>query len=187
MRNQHLIVTGIPASGKSTVGRALAEALGFEILDKDDILEDLFNERGIGDLGWRTMLSRAADEILRERSSRAESSVIVSWWRHPASTLASGTPIEWLSELRGELIEVHCVCDPAVAAERFKSRTRHSGHLDQFKSHADLLPTFEQQAAMGPLGVGRLVEVYTGGPVDVARLLARINPTLSAPRNSSEL
>ena len=41
----HLLVTGIPASGKSTIARALAEKLGLEIWDKDDILEDLFNKR----------------------------------------------------------------------------------------------------------------------------------------------
>src|SRR5262245_54424003 len=161
MQHQHLILTGIPASGKSTIAQALSEELGLEMWDKDEILEDLFNKEGIGDVRWRTLLSRVADEILKERARQSESSVIVSWWRHPASTLASGTPIEWLSELRGNLIEVNCICDPAIAVERFKSRIRHSGHLDQFKANADLLPTFQQQAALGPLGIGQLVRVNT--------------------------
>ena len=171
---QHLIVTGIPASGKSTIARALAEALGFRMLDKDDILEELFNERGVGDAHWRTALSRAADEILRERAGRSESSVIVSWWRHPNSSVESGTPTEWLSELPGDLIEVSCICDPAIAAERFVSRKRHHGHLDQNKSSAGLLASFQQQAALGPLGLGRLVKVNTEGNVDLADVLAEI-------------
>lgn len=155
------------------------------MLDKDEILEELFNEKGVGDLSWRTILSRTADEILRERASRAASAVIVSWWRHPASTLASGTPIEWLSQLKGDLIEIHCVCDPAVAAERFKSRIRHSGHLDQFKSPSDLLTTFQQQAALGPLGLGRLVEVNTEGSVNLPDLITRINSlTTTIPKRS---
>ena len=120
----HLIVTGIPASGKSTIARALAEKLGLEIWDKDDILEDLFNKKGVGDSQWRTLLSRTADEILQARVRQSESSVIVSWWRHPASAVQSRTPIDWLSELRSKLIEVNYICDPAVAVERFKSRTR---------------------------------------------------------------
>jgi shikimate kinase len=68
MRNQHLIFTGIPASGKSTLARALSEALALEMWDKDEILEDLFNQKGVGDAHWRTILSRTADEILRERA-----------------------------------------------------------------------------------------------------------------------
>jgi len=31
------------------------------------MLEDLFNKKGIGDVHWRTIFSRAADEILREK------------------------------------------------------------------------------------------------------------------------
>lgn len=178
MRHHHLILTGIPASGKSTVARALSEALGLDMLDKDEILEDLFNEKGIGDAHWRTTLSRAADEILRQRASRSKSSIIVSWWRHPASIVASGTPIEWLSELEGVRIEINCICDPAIAVKRFQSRIRHSGHLDQLKSHADLLPTFQQHAALGPLGIGRLIEVNTEGVTEIADVKAKINSLL---------
>ena len=145
------------------------------MFDKDEILEDLFNERGVGDVRWRSELSRAADEILCERASRAGSAVIVSWWRHPRSTVVSGTPIEWLTDLPGTLIEVRCICDPAIAAERFKSRIRHRGHLDQFKSHSDLLPSFQQQAELGPLGVGALVEVNTERPVNLPDLVASID------------
>ena len=179
MRHHHLIVTGIPASGKSTIARALSEALGLEMFDKDEILEDLFNEKGIGDKHWRTTLSRAADEVLRQRARQSENSIIVSWWRHPASIVASGTPTEWLSELQGVLIEIYCICDPAIAVQRFQSRIRHSGHLDQLKSHADLLPQFQQHAALGPLGIGRLVEVNTEGVTKIADVIARINSSLN--------
>jgi len=175
MRHQQLILTGIPASGKSTLARALSKKLGLKMLDKDEILEDLFNEKGIGDVHWRTILSRTADEILRNRASRSESSIIVSWWRHPGSTIVSGTPIEWLSDLPGVLIEINCICDPAIAVKRFQSRTRHRGHLDQFKSSADLLAKCQQQAALGPLGIGRLVEVNTEATVELADVLSSIN------------
>ena len=151
--------------------------------DKDEILEDLFNERGIGDVEWRSTLSRDADEILKEQVCQSDGSVVVSWWRHPASLLASGTPIEWVSELKGTLIEVNCVCDPAIAVERFKSRTRHSGHLDQLKANADLLPTFQQQAALGPLGVGQLVRVNTEGHVKLEDVLSEIDSLGSRTSN----
>lgn len=145
------------------------------MLDKDDILDDLFNKQGIGDATWRTTLSRAADEILREQALQSDGSVIVSWWRHPASSSASGTPIEWLSELQGGLIEVYCSCDPAVASARFTSRTRHAGHLDRLKSSTDVRKQFEEHAALGPLGLGPLVEVNTDKDVDLADVLSQLN------------
>jgi adenylate kinase family enzyme len=174
MRHQHLIVSGIPASGKSTIARALSDELGLQMFDKDEILEDLFDKTGIGDGRWRTILSRTADEILRDRASRSESSIIVSWWRHPNSITVSGTPIEWLSDLPGVLIEINCICDPAIAVKRFQSRTRHRGHLDQFKSSADLLAAFQQQAALGPLGIGRLIKVNTEATVELTDVLSSI-------------
>jgi len=116
---QNIIVSGIPASGKSTVGRAVAAALGLAILDKDDFLEALFNHEGIGDAEWRTRLSRAAHEILREEALRSDGAVITSWWHHPSSQLDSGTPIEWLSSLPGIVIELHCILQSAGCGQAF--------------------------------------------------------------------
>ena len=172
---RYVIVTGIPASGKSTVGQAVAAALGLPMLDKDEILEGLFHRRGVGDAAWRTELSRAADEGLRESSLRSGGAVISSWWRHPASVVESGTPVEWLASLPGIAVEVHCVCSPQVAAERFLARRRHEGHLDHSKTHAELLASFQQQAALGPLGLSRVVKVDTEQPLDLQMLLTEID------------
>jgi hypothetical protein len=172
---RYIIVTGIPASGKSTVGQAVASALGLEMLDKDEILEAMFKSRGVGNAQWRTQLSRAADEALQESALRTDNAVVASWWRHPASRVDTGTPVEWLSSLPGVVVELYCVCSPQVAAERFVSRRRHEGHLDHLKTHAELLASFQQQAALGPLGVGRIVKVDTEGDVERRTLLAQID------------
>jgi len=181
MRRQ-IIISGIPASGKSTVGRAVAAALGLVMLDKDDFLEALFNSQGIGDAKWRTRLSRDADEILKAKALCSDGAVITSWWRHPSSSANTGTPIEWLSLLPGAAVEVHCVCSPHVAANRFLSRKRHEGHLDHLKMQADLVPSFAEQAALGPLGIARVVRVDTDQPVDMSAVLAQINFALELAR-----
>jgi RimJ/RimL family protein N-acetyltransferase len=153
----------------------MAAALGLPMLDKDEILEAMFNSQGVGNAEWRTRLSRAADEILQEKSARADGAVITSWWRHPASRVDSGTPVEWLLSLAGVAVEVHCVCDPHIATERFLTRRRHEGHLDKFKTHAKLLVSFQEQAALGPLGFARLVKVNTEQSIELETLLAQID------------
>src|SRR5438105_13412545 len=95
----YIIVSGVPASGKSTIGRCVAEALGLEMLDKDQILEAMFDDEGVGDGEWRTRLSRAADDVLKEKAFQSNGAVITSWWRYPASDLDSGTSVEWIASL----------------------------------------------------------------------------------------
>ena len=43
-----VVVSGLPASGKTTLARRLASVLELPLIDKDDILDRLFAERGIG-------------------------------------------------------------------------------------------------------------------------------------------
>lgn len=160
---RYVIVSGLPGSGKSTLARRLAPALGLPLLDKDDILEALFDSLGIGDADWRKRLSRSADEVLRRLATQMEGAILATWWRHPKAGGESGTPIEWLPSLPGKRVEVHCVCDPRVAAERFLGRTRHGGHLDSTKNSEGLVAGFERLAALGPLGVGTVVRASTDG------------------------
>jgi len=158
-----VIVSGLPGSGKSTLARRLAPALGLPLLDKDDVLEALFDSLGIGDAAWRTRLSRSADEVLRRLATQMEGAVLASWWRHPKAEGESGTPIEWLSSLPAKRVEVYCACEPRIAAERFLGRTRHAGHLDGTKDREGLAAEFERLATLGPLGLGMVVRASTDG------------------------
>ena len=55
MRDYCIAVTGLPGSGKSTVGRTVARSLDCAYLDKDDFLEQLFDQRGTGDIWTLTV------------------------------------------------------------------------------------------------------------------------------------
>jgi hypothetical protein len=52
-----IVVSGAPGSGKTAVGVAPAAALDLLLLDKDDILEALFDAFGDADVGARQRLS----------------------------------------------------------------------------------------------------------------------------------
>lgn len=180
---RYVVVSGLPASGKSTLGAALASALDLPLLDKDQILEALFESLGVGEARWRTKLSRAADLVLERLASQSRGAVIVSWWAHPQSPSNSGTSTTWLQALPGELIELHCRCSAKVAVERFFARTRHVGHLDSEKSEMHELAKFEQIEALGPLGLGRVVEVNTEQSVELDGLLLKLATPLGDARD----
>jgi hypothetical protein len=177
----YVIVTGIPASGKSTVGRTLAQALELPLLDKDEFLESIFRRAGVGNEEWRRKLSREADCELRRQAERSSGAVLCSWWKHPRSEVESGTPSEWLSSLQGRLIEVHCRCSAATAARRYASRTRHPGHLDGFRSEEELRASFTVQASFGPLGIGSLVEIDSENAMDLQAVADAVIQALAEP------
>jgi len=164
----------MPASGKSTLGRALGAALDVPYLDKDEILERLFESRGVGDMAWRQELSRASDKELMGLVQASDGVVVSSLWRSPGTSAASGTPVEWLAQLNRPVVEVFCSCDAETAASRFKSRMRHPGHLDASRSVEHLLDQFHRLAEAGPLRVGELIVVDTRTEPNIEDIAKRI-------------
>lgn len=168
---KYIFISGIPASGKTTLGDKLSKALGFPFLDKDIILEALYDSLGIGDANWRETLSRSADIIFKRLVSNQEKVVFTSWWKHPKSQDNSGTNPDWITQLNGEIIEVYCYCDPEEAARRFLSRKRHEGHLDNTRGKNSIIPKFELYSQFGPLSVGKTIEIDTTSEIDLEQII----------------
>ena len=191
MEKCFVVVSGLPGSGKSTLAKRLALALGLQYLDKDTILERLFESKGVGDIEWRCALSRESDLILQIEATTSHGAVLVSHWRLPGMPLNSGTPTNWLSKLSDKVVNVHCECPAEVAAERFVRRKRHPGHLDNERSHAEVLSTIYRVASLGQLNIVPRINVDTSQTPkldDVARevhrtltLCGRPGPGVPAP------
>jgi glucokinase len=178
------VVSGLPGSGKSTLARTLAAALGLPLLDKDDILERLFESKGVGDVDWRRTLSRESDRILETEALTSRGAVLVSHWHLPGMPRDSGTPTHWLEDRSAKVVHIYCRCDAELADQRFVQRKRHPGHLDGEKSLSEIRAGIAQVAGFGRLGIEPTVHVDTSRPVTIDAVLREVLQAFSRRRPS---
>jgi glucokinase len=168
MDKRFVLVAGHPGSGKTTLARDLVPLLGLPLIDKDDILERLFEAKGVGDAKWRRRLSRESDALLQAeagQSAQSTGAVLTSFWRLPGMPPDSGTPTEWLFDLTEIIVTVRCICPAEIAAERFTGRTRHPGHLDGLRTYAEVLASIRALPPITSLNLGEVIDVDTRGVV----------------------
>jgi hypothetical protein len=180
MTRTTILVSGLPASGKSVLARALASALSFPLLDKDDFLERIFVAKSTGDPAWRTALSRESDDLLQAAALAQSRAILVSFWHVAGMPADSGTPTAWLSNAAGQVINIHCVCAPTVAAHRFLARRRHPGHLDTSRKYTRLVTEFTGLAALGPPPFDQRIVVDTSSTFALSTLQDQIRIYLDA-------
>ncbi len=161
MDKPYIVVSGLPGSGKSTLARKLAPLINLPVLDKDDFLDRLFETKGTGDAACRRALSREGDQLFQEAAFRAEGAILVSFWHLTGMASDSGTPTEWLEKLSNPVVHLACVCSPEIATERWLHRSRHLGHRDDAVSKEEVLANIRAVARLGPLEIGRRIEVDT--------------------------
>lgn len=179
MKKTGIVVTGLPASGKTTVGRKIATNLAFQLLDKDDFLEKLYNTNVVKSWEDRKALSRKSDSLFTNSAKEKGSAVLVSHWKPTGAHAESGTPTDWLDGTYSTLIEIHCICPPWLAQKRFFTRNRHPSHLDAQRDPTDLAARFADLENGYPLGVGKVIEIRTDDNVNHEALANRIEQLLA--------
>jgi predicted kinase len=177
-----LLVSGAPASGKSTVARALAQILHYSLISKDAIKESLFDSLG-SPLGkdmetpaqLSRVLSRAAMELLWSLAPGCPQVILEANFR-PRSDYER----DRIAALEGRKLEVYCHCTLEEASRRFRERAtradHHPAHSIKVMS-VELLQEYDR-----PVGVCPLVDVDTEGPVnplEIAECIRQRWPDLS--------
>jgi predicted kinase len=170
-----VVVTGPPASGKTTIARALAERSELPLFSKDDVKELLFDELGVGDRDWSRKLGRAVFALLLHAAAvelRAGRSLVLE------ANFAAGESESRFAELPPHrLVQVHCSAPAELLLERFRQRARHPGHLDT-SMVADVARAIADGRHM-PLALpGELIALDTSRDVDLGAIVTTLRPKL---------
>jgi predicted kinase len=128
-----LLINGLPASGKTTLSRALAPELGLPLFGKDDLKDLLFDQLGWSDRERSKQIGGAAWELLwliADRTLRAGGSLAIE--SNFVTERAAERLAQWHVALAIHVVELHCTADRDVLVQRFRDRAlgsdRHPGH-----------------------------------------------------------
>jgi predicted kinase len=175
-----VIVTGPPASGKTTLGRALAMRLKMPFLYKDGIKETLFDTLSWSDRAWSRKLGVATYALLfhlLEMELAVGRSLVVE----SNFDAERAGPIFLALRERYDFrpVQVCCIADGAVLLERCHARAttteRHPGH-DDLAHMAELEPSL-LRGRLDPLPLkSPVIEVDTTDftQVDVEAITRRV-------------
>ncbi len=176
-----LIITGLPATGKTTLGRRLAERLKIPFLHKDLIKEGIFDGLGHGDRAFSRKVGSTAYDLLyklAEELLKAGLSFVIE--SNFNAQVDSAVFAKFQKAYGVEFVQILCHAEGKVLLERFKKRAgseeRHPGHVD-----LQNLEEFQDTLLKGrcePLALeGRLIEVDTTdfAKVDFEEILKAAN------------
>lgn len=181
MKPLFIIITGHPATGKTTLAHALGNVMKFPVFSKDEVKEDLFNVLGWSDKDWSRKLSLAAyrilDRAIVEALSTGTGIIVESNFLEPFdSTRFQG----FIDRFCPRAVQILLSCDEEVRIQRFQERiasgVRHPGHHE-----LDQLPVYQSKDPCVPLSLSSptiTIDTTNFNLVDIDEIRKRINVAL---------
>jgi predicted kinase len=176
-----IIVTGLPATGKTTVAKRLSSELKLPLYSKDAYKELLFDTLGVKDRGWSRSLGVASIELLYAdltRNLEAEKSCIIESNFMPKFDNERLTRLLYAHPT--SCVQILCKAEGETVVGRFEQRvkdgSRHAGHNDHETIKTLRASLLEGRAE--PLNIPcRLIEVDTTSfdKVNIASLAKEIS------------
>ena len=173
-----VLVSGPPASGKSTLAPLLAERLSLPLVAKDTIKDAFMSVMTVPDVKASRQLGRAAVAAMLAVAAQSPIGAVIESNFHRSVARAE------LQRLPGRIVEVFCRCDAEVAHGRYQARvgTRQGGHFDEVRRREEL---WNGEVCEPVAGGWPVLEVDTNKPVDVAAVVAFIRGVTGEPSQVS--
>lgn len=168
-----VVVSGPPASGKSSLAPGLAAELRLPLVAKDTIKETLMATLGAPDLEASRRLGQAAVKAMLAVAAASPVGAVIE------SNFYRSVARRELDRLPGPVIEVFCRCDRDVAAARYKARSgsRHAGHFDAVRTADEL---WNDEISEPVSGGWPVIEVDTNISVDHHAVAVQVQRLLTA-------
>ena len=135
MTSTLILITGHPATGKTTLARRLAQHLNLPAFCKDDGKEILFDHLGSGDRDWIRKLGTVSFDLLYWQADvmfKAGLSCIVEANFNPHYANIPWQKLQSLYQFR--CIQLLCSAEAEIVVRRYEQRiadgSRHPGHFD---------------------------------------------------------
>lgn len=172
-----VLVTGFPATGKSTLAEHIAPKLGLPLVAKDTIKEALYEALGAGDVAASKRLSGASYEVMFAVATQMQQVLLEANFEHARSE-------QELLALHPRPVEVFVRCDPDEAVRRYRERDRGAPHFD--REVADELEAKLREQGQHPLALGGpVLEVDTTVGVDEDAVVSWVREQISEQREQA--
>ncbi len=153
-----VIVSGLPATGKTTLARRIGTEFKLPVFIKDDFKETIADSIGVKDSSVEG-LGRASHSILFYIAKQClENGISLVIEGNFKDTQHTREFIQYLKESRKRIIEILCTAEYSLRLERYKSRKKHPVH--PLLTDPAYAKSFEEDKSFS-LGIGKTLDIDT--------------------------